>query len=241
MSGFAAFHQNGAGDFSTSPQIYFFDAELVERTTGGASNISIAITGTAPNRIYKVQTKNAGFESDASGTEYANVQLWLYEGSNVVEIHFGASNASAATYNPLPGPTVGLFKDQTAFVSLSGPAANPSASSSMASLGITGTPTSGQVYRFAPVVAGLNDISNNLSGMIYPNPSTGTINFKSAFDISSGTFEIVNSLGQMVYQNKLDAVKNETQQINAQLSPGIYFVRLSANGQVSAPTKLIVK
>lgn len=241
MSGFAAFHQNGAGDFTSSPQIYFCDAELVERSTGGPSNISIQISGSAPNRIYKVQTKNAGFESDASGTEYANVQLWLYESTNVIEIHFGPCNASAATFNPLPGPTVGIFKDQTSFVSLSGPASNPSASTTMASLGVTGIPSSGKVYRFTPGVAGLKDVENRLSGSIFPNPTSGTINYKSGLRMESALFEIINSLGQVVYERKLTMGENEIQEMGTNLSPGIYSVRVSYNDRVSTPTKLIIK
>lgn len=160
MCGFAAFHQVGAGNFPID-QIYFFDAELIERVTGGPSHISTVVSGTAPNRIYKVQTKNAGYDSDGGGTESANAQLWLFESTNVIEIHFGTCNGSAATYNSLTGPTVGIYKDQTSFLALSGPAANPSASSSVASLNVNGNPASGQVYRFTPGTAGINELNSN--------------------------------------------------------------------------------
>ncbi len=241
LSGFAAFLQYGAGNFP-SDQIYFFDAELIERATGGASNISISVTGTTPNRIYKVQTKNAGFTNNSNGTEFANVQLWLYEGTNVIEIHFGACSASAPTYNPLLGPTIGIFQNTSAFLSLSGPAANPSASSTIASLNITGTPVSGQVYRFTPGAVGLNKLSSNSAGMIYPNPSNGSINFRSSTEINNGTAKIFNSIGQLVYEkNEFNISKNQTQKLDIQLEAGLYYLQISNQGTNFTPEKLIVK
>jgi hypothetical protein len=241
MSGFAAFLEFGEGNFP-SDQIYFFDAELIERATGGTSDISISVTGTTPNRIYKVQTQNAGFTNNSNGTEYANVQLWLYEGTNVIEIHFGACSASAPTYNPLLGPTVGIYKNTSMFLSLSGPAANPSASSTIASLNITGTPVSGQVYRFTPGAVGLNKLSSNSAGMIYPNPSNGTINFRSSTEINNGTAKIFNSIGQLVYEkSEFSISKNQTQKLDIQLETGLYYLQISNQGTSFTPEKLIVK
>ncbi len=241
LSGFAAFHQVGAGNFPID-QIYSFDAELIERSTGGPSHISIVTTGTTPNRIHKVQTKNAGYDSDGTGTESANVQLWLYESSNVVEIHYGASNGSSSTYAPLQGPTVGIYKDQTAFVALSGSASNPSASSSAASLNVNGNPPSGMVYRFAPVAAGIKQFGNNAAGMIYPNPSNGIINFKSSVDITNGTLKVINAIGQVVYEkNEFTISKDQTQKLDLSLETGLYYLQISSKGQNFSPEKLIVK
>ncbi|MEO6302877.1 MAG: T9SS type A sorting domain-containing protein [Bacteroidia bacterium] len=241
LSGFAAFHEVGAGNFPID-QIYYFDAELVERSTG-TSNISTVTVGSSPNRIYKVQTKNAGYGNDGGGTESANVQLWLYETSNVVEIHYGASNGSAATYNPLTGPTVGIYKDQTAFVALSGSASNPSASSSAASLNVNGNPPSGMVYRFAPgAAAGIKESGHNSAGMIYPNPSNGTINFRSSSDITNGSLKVINAIGQLVYEkNDFTISKNQTQKLDLSLETGLYYLQISSKGQNFSPEKLIVK
>lgn len=241
MSGFAAFHQEGAGNFPED-QIYFFDAELIERATGGPSHISTVVSGTAPNRIYKVQTKNAGYDSDGGGTESANVQLWLFESTNVIEIHIGACNGSAATYSPLTGPTVGIYKDQVSFLALSGPATNPSASSSVASLNVNGNPTSGQVYRFTPGTAGIHELNTNSAGMVYPNPSTGTINFRSSTNIFNGTVKVLNALGQLVYENNgFNINKDQTQKLDIQLEAGIYYLQISNKGENFSPEKLIVK
>src|SRR5689334_21845816 len=54
----------------------------------GNSQIGYQITGTTPNRIVKAEWKHVGFINDASSTDSASFQVWLYETSNVVEIHF---------------------------------------------------------------------------------------------------------------------------------------------------------
>jgi len=241
MGGFVAFHENGAGNFDAE-QIYVFDASLTERSTGGPSIISTLLTGTAPNRIFKVETKNAGFADDASGNDYANVQLWLFEGTNVIEIHNGASSAAATTYSPLLGPTVGIYKDQFSFVALSGPAANPSASSTMASLNVTGTPTNGLVYRFSPSPAGLKEYSKNNGMVMYPNPTNGIINFKANTSISNGTLKVFNTIGQVVYEkNDLSLSEGQTQKLDLGLNSGIYYVQLFSQKGNFSPEKLIIK
>lgn len=75
------------------------------------SPIRTQITGTAPNRIYKLEIRNAGFydEYDASGsfTDSTSFQYWLYEGSNVLEMRYGPSSVqNLGIYYPYGGPTV---------------------------------------------------------------------------------------------------------------------------------------
>lgn len=72
MGGFDGFVYDGAGSFG-SYELYTFDNEM--KDVSGTATISTLVTGTAPNRIFKIQTLNANFDSDDTDTDYANLQL----------------------------------------------------------------------------------------------------------------------------------------------------------------------
>lgn len=82
-------------------------------TTTSQSPISYLTTGTSPNRIFKLEFKNAGFGDDPNGTDYFDLQMWIYETSNIVEYHFGASNITTGSdyFYTGAGPLVGLMQD----------------------------------------------------------------------------------------------------------------------------------
>lgn len=109
--------------------------------------------GTAPNRIHKIQATN--FYRFNTATMTGNAQIWLYEGSNVIEIHYGAFSN---TWTSGTTVQVGLRGTGTGDVrSLSGtgptawsaPTVGTSSTATM-ELALTVTPTSGQIYRWTP-------------------------------------------------------------------------------------------
>jgi len=60
--------------------------------TGSLSPISYLLEGDEGNRIFKLEWKNVGFYEDEEMNYFMNFQLWLYEGSDMIEVHFGASD-----------------------------------------------------------------------------------------------------------------------------------------------------
>lgn len=103
-------------NFSTSTGFIFGFADFVDRGDGGPTSlspISYQTTGTAPNRIFKLEFQNAGFYDDPSLNEYVNFQVWIYETSNIVEMHFGSSSVSQFdNYSLLGnGPVFGMIQD----------------------------------------------------------------------------------------------------------------------------------
>jgi hypothetical protein len=242
VGGFASFHIHGTSYFG-SDELYFFDVALMQRSIGGTSDISIATTGSAPNRIYKVQIQNAGLADDFGGAEadYVNAQLWLYETTNVIEVHCGQSSVASNTYAPLAGPTVGLYKNSSSYISLSGNASNPTSSTSSPSLDITGTPATSQVYKFTPTVSGIEEFDNTIMGYIYPNPSSGHVNFKAITNMSNATINIYNTLGELVFEQKnIFLTNNKNHEIDLDTTPGIYFVEIT-NGDKKSVQKLVIQ
>ncbi len=240
MGGFDGFVYNGSGSFG-SYEIYSYDNGMTDFS--GNATISYKTVGSAPNRIFKVQTLNANFDADGTEADYGNVQLWLYEGSNVIEMHYGPSSVVNPKTWEVPGcagPTVGLLASQTSFVSLSGAATNPTASTTVASLCVTGAPPANKVYRFAPSSNGIEELNNNIPVSIAPNPSNGSFIISSEFySKSNATLSIKNSLGQVVYNQQL-VLGTAGQSVQADLETGIYFVQLS-NDKSSTVKKIIIQ
>ena len=56
------------------------------------SPISYKTSGSNGSEILKIEWRNVGFFEDEALTYYMNFQLWMYEGSDMIEIHFGNSN-----------------------------------------------------------------------------------------------------------------------------------------------------
>lgn len=68
------------------------------------SPISYEIIGRAGQQILKMQWKNAGFREFCASSipnDSINFQIWLYEGTNSIEVHFGSSFSTLGSYgNP---------------------------------------------------------------------------------------------------------------------------------------------
>lgn len=62
----------------------------------GRGQIYYETTGTAPNRILKIEFRNVGRYNDMNNVDTFNFQTWLYETTNVIEYHVGYSNIPAS-------------------------------------------------------------------------------------------------------------------------------------------------
>jgi uncharacterized repeat protein (TIGR01451 family) len=111
--------------------------------------------GVSPNQIHKIQAAN--FYRYNTATMTGNAQVWLYEGTNVVEIHYGAF---VTTWTSGSTVQVGLKGGSTAAAdvfSLAGTGAttwtNPTpgnVSTSTMSLALTVIPDQGRTFTFTP-------------------------------------------------------------------------------------------
>lgn len=144
-------------------------ADFVDRgnISGSASlsPIRYLTAGTSPNRIFKVEIANAGFYEEESNYSTLNdsvsFQFWVYEGSNVVELHFGPSRITHFNDYFQVGSLFGYVKniDETA-PSPNGPIYHLTGATSTTVLdttflpnfpqGLDYWPASGRVFRFTP-------------------------------------------------------------------------------------------
>lgn len=220
-----------------------FGADLTDRapSTTPVSPIRYLVSGTSPNRIFKLEFFNAGFFSELMnyGTldDSVNFQVWLYETSNIVEFRYGSSYINhAGDYFVGAAPFVGYAKNIDFSVDaveklylLSGAVSTPnvdsftSLSASLSSL--NAYPASGTVYRFIPksVAAGIGEVDITGGFKVYPTMVSRTLNIEATERASA---QIMNVSGQNVgLPQALNSGKNE---INLDYLPsGNYLLRVN--------------
>jgi hypothetical protein len=210
------------------------ESDLIDRgyiTQVSQSSIKYVVEGMAPNRILKIQWENCGSfdELDINGTldEFINFQMWLYEGSNIIEYRYGPQSSTLTNmywHYGEPGITNGLLEiDLIAFNIqnehfLSGPANNPTMVNTMTTL--VGMPANGTVYQFDP--NGLSIDRPDIQGFsaIYPNPIESEFFVDGAFE--GGNVTVIDANGKMVLSGRLSGVRGEL----SDLPKGIYFLKV---------------
>ena len=83
--------------FESTPDTYIIAPLNIDLTAGtaGGTEYRVATTGTAGSRVCTVQWKNVQDKANVNPTQYANLsfQVRLYEGTNIVELVYGAATA----------------------------------------------------------------------------------------------------------------------------------------------------
>lgn len=219
-------------------------ADLEDRNQSAVpSTINYQLTGTAGNQILKLEWKNAG-TSSGNAAEFANMQVWLYEGSNIVEVHYGPSSlpASGFLYFPQPGPTVGVilntnmssFTTSGIFLQGNPAAANAVTINNSSSLPTLSTPpANGTIYRFTPATTtSVSEDQQQSSLTFFPNPTTDFISVKGlASGATPASLTLTDMTGKTVLSQTVLAGQNVA---IGQLPQGTYLAQLITEaGRVS--------
>jgi len=200
--------------------IFVCDKSATNATTS-VSPVGYKVEGATGNRIFKMQFKNVGSSVEKyfyfANTYYLNVQIWLYEGSNVIEYRIGDHNLSTYNYpNEEPYTNFGFGGEPSSgtFVCmLYDDAQNPllgeytdSSQVTLDNYGFTGYPASGTVFRFTPATNA--SIHDNLfdTVKVYPNPTTDYLFFDHLTETKQYTIYNVN--GKMVKKGMISEEHN---------------------------------
>lgn len=188
-----------------------------------SSSISYGTYGVYPNRILKVQIKDGADDYYISSGSNINVQLWLYEASNIIEFHMGNNvfieqdttqrvmfiseydGDTSYTYphfvtGDLNSAAVKRFDYVEAWVE------EPIYDSVL--YFNNPTSTSGLIYRFSPHNSTSIKESNSSKLEIYPNPSFDKINLSGFDNNGDKYFKIITIQGKIVMEVKLDTSSN---------------------------------
>ena len=236
----------GLGAFLIPYNLDLVDRAYVDSLGGGQPNslspISFQTTGLPGSRVLKVQYENAGFfeELDVLGTtaDSINYQVWLYEGTNEMEIRFGSNSMrnDSLVYFGETGPAMAvipnynftldsLFGD---FFYVTGDSTSPTLvrSTSLDTVGyLNGTPVNGAVFRFTPLTVGLlKERIDKKYFAIYPVPSKGELTIETNQRSLGQQIQVTDISGKIVFTEYISQVKS---QINlGHLERGIYFIRI---------------
>ena len=239
-----------------------YGADIIDRgftfpdgTGTSESNISYLIDGEPGSRILKVEWNNVGFygeaQADNESTDFTNFQMWLYQGSNMIEFRYGPNSITQPElcYEDGVGTFLGIVGGYDIYEDTITTAENylitgdPSSPTTMqigsqeAAPTLTGTIPNGTIYRFSSLSTGINDLPAELNAInLFPNLVVD--HFTVQYDASKveiNSIAITNVAGQVVkninYSNNDITVSD--------LSAGVYFVNL--NTDLGVVSRKIVK
>ncbi len=185
------------------------------------------------SKVLKIQWLNAGYFFDS--LMFLNVQIWLYQGSNMIEIRYGKSNVNLNKSQVFGcGPLVGLAKVDTVKrvdlyeMYLNGNEHNPD------TIGLNqngkrcldNVPNSGIIYRF--IYHDRLGIAPPEHGgfSIYPNPVSTFININLSENKPS-QIEITDITGRRI---KTENISTSSRVDTTGLQNGIYFAKMTQAG-----------
>ncbi|MFK8057226.1 MAG: T9SS type A sorting domain-containing protein [Saprospiraceae bacterium] len=261
LGGFLSPMEDNRGTFSL---LVAYGADIIDRgwdfveddvTTGSLSTISYELQGAAGSQVLKIEWKNVGFydelEDDSVSSDFTNFQVWLYEGSNQVEVHYGPNSITqpALSYQDQSGSFVAFFEAVDfgnevlvgeAFA-LDGDPTAPQLvelTSIDTMFYLDGPIPDGTIYAFTKDVSSVSKNQQLPGFSLTPNPANDffTISLSGDKANQDGQLEIVNVSGQTVNETRFTGQEID---ISA-LSPGVYFVHLRIANRVGVK-KLVVR
>jgi hypothetical protein len=149
-------------------------------STGGA--MSFLTSGTPGSQICKIEWKSTTEFTASEVPAASNFQIWLYEGTDVIEIHYDAFTAGTRTAAQSPAPQVGLRgtastpEQIVALTTISNWAAPVVTNTSTSAMIATTTvlPDAGRTYTFTPP-ASCSGAPTSLAASINTTPGVITI------------------------------------------------------------------
>ena len=236
-------------DTSFTYFIFATTSDLSDRSFNTEDSVSVSpisykIEAGDNGKICKIEWENAGFYEDEEGIYYTNFQLWLYEGSDMIEIHYGPSFVDPIHYAWEEDACAILEMDNetetaTGYLLEEGEDSYEFGFQNLDDFyepsTFTSIPEEGTVFRFYPENAIEVEEKVNPIVQIFPNPTSDflTVNTASSSKI---TYQITAIDGRII----LDGVLKGNAKINLKsLNPGSYFISGTLNNQVF--TKHFVK
>ncbi len=232
------FLQFASTSTTNAPWIDVFYADLIEMDA--TSTVSYLVTGTAPNRIMKIQWKNAGFY-DGTLTENANFQVWLHEGSNNIAMHYGPSNiTSTVDIFPSGGPDIGIASSASTgningvYLQGSGNAPTTIVLTGATSVpSLTSHPTNGRIYNFSATTVGIRESLTNVNVTVFPNPAADQFSINGLTAKGNVTVTVYDVLGKVVLSTQTEAAAAIPVNVAA-LKQGTYLLEvISSEGRLA--------
>lgn len=207
--------------------------DMVARGSG-QSPVTYRVDGNANTRILKIQWPNVAFFSteDTYPNDFANYQVWVYEGSNVIEFHYGSSFISAGAVSVLELMPYMSSIDGSKWMSVGGTSPNYTTSTNENNVSLlSNTPPVNSVFVFTPT--GPNSVKEAVSEnqvKIYPIPAGAKLTVESKAAMQQ--IEIYNVAGQKISTHEVSG--NQAYIATDMLPAGVYFLQVhTSEGVIS--------
>ncbi|MCA0239065.1 MAG: T9SS type A sorting domain-containing protein [Bacteroidetes bacterium] len=248
----------GAPTAGATPFLVAYGADLIDRGYESGTSMSpirYKTEGAPGSRIFKMEWANAGFYEDATGEAFINFQVWLYEGSNNVELRFGPTQTNGQqVFTDFSGPLIG-FMDQFSLQDgtfdnlfyLTGSPEHPiiqtvdlnNADTLFNTL--SDTPTDGTVYRFSTGIVGTeNPTAVAQQARVFPTLAKDAVSIELADELLADNTEVryrvVDQWGKNLRTGQVTDVLTRVDM--STLPAGAYYVNLFSPDQVVATVKV---
>lgn len=201
------------------------------------SPISYKTEGIPGNRIHKMEIKNAGLKveilEEENSNSFLNYQIWLYEGTNKIEYHFGPSLLNNILYVTNSNAIYSLVRTQTLtdtkMAILSGLVSNPTYNEITEQdlppvNGLTSLPANGQIYTFKiGTLATKNE--SEISFKLFPIPTENELNV-SLTEIADYNYAVYDIIGKKVISGEMKNT-NEFSINTSSLTTGSYLIKIN--------------
>lgn len=228
-----------------------YDIIFGQSTLGSLSNISYLMEGDSGSRILKIEWNNVGFYNEiatnSSSSDYANFQLWLFEGSNNIEVHFGKSSVEFPdeSFDGFPGPNVSLYSGinfdlleitDVAYMVLGDPVSPKMTELSSLDdyFSLDSNIPNGTIYKFSYPSVDKSNVSTNANRItLFPNPVENKLNIKGIQQNEKlSQINILDIQGRIIKQYEIESNVIDVSDLNA----GMYFIELiSIDSKISKP------
>jgi hypothetical protein len=224
--------------------VHFMAPYLADLMDVGYDSVSISpllytTEGNPGSRIFKLEYQNAGFyaEWQESGTfdNRISFQMWLYEGTNVIEYRFGENLVTQGTLVHFAGaPLIGIGSNADTvgeggwenFWILNGDPLAPQISNLQSQfelpLVLDSEPPAGTVYRFSPLVTKVNENNAPAVSVIYPTLVNSQLSIN--WDNDKTMASILDISGKMISTHSIQRGINQLD-LSA-LSSGQYIIHI---------------
>lgn len=240
------------GQYDSSDTLDAIFGYTVSAGVGPVNNtiVRYKTDGAAPNRIFKFEMANAGFEG---GPGQVSFQIWLYETSNAIQVRLGNQMV------PDPGiffngvsPLIGYMLNyyyvndtesifpQAQFVT--GTPQSPQDSVVVNGLldeetsdgplyGMSGLPLNNSVFTFTPGTVSTRQ-PELLTMQLLPNPVQDYVQLSGLERSKSAQVQLLDAQGRIMSQLELPAGESILR-LPANLTPGAYVLRYKGDAQIA--------
>lgn len=230
--------------------IHFLAPYLADLMDAGYDSISISpilytTEGNEGSRIFKLEYRNSGFYNEwfESGTfdNRVSFQMWLYEGTNVIEYRFGENLVTQGTLVHFVGaPIIGIGSNADAsgnggwenFWVLHGDPLAPEIYNLQSPFEmppvLNSEPAEGTVYRFSPLFAAVEDGQVAPLVQVFPTLVQDRLTIRTALNQTNA--QIFDLSGKLI-SSQLIQRGTKSVDISA-LASGQYIVRIEGENEV---------